>query len=335
MPPKKRKSSGTSKPTAKRTKKAADASEVKTPSLAIRRGKGTSKDTAIQIQDSSDAEPLVARFDREAYADYVSSHRYYTSGNGNNSASPVQQNLSKIFDTYRGPLSPKQFLRLLTPADSPSTSPDKINITGAQKYLNDLSIELDEVVHLALCDLLSCPSIGEFDREPFIAGWLSASTTNPSSKPLDTISRQKSHVESLRTRLTADPTYFKTIYRSAFKLAKPESQRSVPLDSALEFWRMFFSSTAGGIEWSTKSTPWLDLWLEYYENQGKRPVNKDLWNMVGELVVKTKEPGGETLEWWNEDGAWPMAVDEFVGWVKEKRKSGELAAVGGEEMDTS
>lgn len=92
---------------------------------------------------------------------------------------------------------------------------------------------------------------------------------------------------------------------------------------------MLFSSSSGGIEWNTKSAPWLDLWCEFYETQGKRPVTKDLWNMVGELVQKIKEPGGESLDWWNEDGAWPMVVDEFVAWIKERRKQGV------DEMDTT
>jgi DCN1-like protein 1/2 len=82
---------------------------------------------------------------------------------------------------------------------------------------------------------------------------------------------------------------------------------------------MFFDSDKGGIEWNSDSTPWLDWWLEYYETKYKRPANKDLWNMVGELVNKTREPGGENMHWWSEDGAWPMAVDEFVSFVKEKR----------------
>ena len=226
----------------------------------------------------------------------------------------------------------------LTIPDKPKEEPDKIMIDGVQKYLSDLSIALDEVVHLALCDLLSCPSIGEFDRESFISGWTAASTTSPNSpippppKPLDATPRQQAYVSTLRKRLTSDPVYFKTVYRSSFKLAKQnESQRSVPLDAAIEFWKMFFSASSGGIEWNSKATPWLDLWCEFYETQGKRPVNKDLWNMVGELVQKTKEPGGESLEWWTEDGAWPMAVDEFVAWVKEKRK----VEGGGDEMDTS
>jgi DCN1-like protein 1/2 len=345
MPPKKRKSAasteGTSKPSTKKakTKKAADAPSPKATKLPLRHANGKTKHTAIPISADSDEEPDSFVFMSNLTGPLTNhlSPRFYSTNNGNTSSTPMQQSLNKIFDNYRGRLPPQPKLRLLTPSpDEPTTNPDKINITGAQKYLTDLSIELDEVVHLALCDLLSCPSIGEFEREPFISGWTTASTSATSGKPLDSVSRQKAYVDTLRTRLQNDPAYFKQIYRSAFKLAKPESQRSVPLDSALEFWRMFFSSSSGGVEWSTKSTPWVDLWLEYYENQGKRPVNKDLWNMVGELVVKTQEPGGETLQWWNEDGAWPMAVDEFVAWVKEKRKNGELTSVGGDdEMDTS
>lgn len=92
------------------------------------------------------------------------------------------------------------------------------------------------------------------------------------------------------------------------------------METAIDFWQMFFHAEKGGVEWNTASTKWLDLWIEYYENKNKRPVNKDLWNMVGELVLKIKEPGGESLNWWTEDGAWPMAVDDFVNYVKEKRK---------------
>ena len=211
-------------------------------------------------------------------------------------------------------------------------------IDGVSSYLGDLSIALDEVAHLAVCDLVSCASIGEFDREAFIAGWTAASSPSSTSgsfqpsKPLDTIARQQAYISTIRKRLTSDPAYFKTVYRSSFKLAKQnELQRSVPLEAAIEFWKMMFTASSGGVEWNSKSTAWLDLWCGFYETEVKRPVNKDLWNMVGELMQKTKESGGETLEWWTEDGAWPMAVDDFVAWVKEKRK----VEGGNDEMDTT
>ena len=188
-----------------------------------------------------------------------------------------------------------------------------------------MSVELDEVAHLALCELLQCPSIGEFERESFINGWRNASTGD---KPYDTTSKQSSYISTIRKKLATDPIYFKQIYRNAFKLAKPENQRSVPMDSALEFWEMFFGEGKGGMEWNSSTTKWLDLWTEFYKTVN-RPVNKDLWNMVGELVMKTKEPNGERLEWWTEDGAWPMAIDDFVAHVKDKQK------VDGDAMDTS
>ena len=100
------------------------------------------------------------------------------------------------------------------------------------------------------------------------------------------------------------------------------------MDSALDFWQIFFTSSKGGVQWNGTNTAWLDEWLQFYETKGKRPVNKDLWNMVYELMVKTKEPGGEDLNWWKEDGAWPMAIDDFVAHIK-KQQSEEAA------MDTT
>jgi DCN1-like protein 1/2 len=203
-------------------------------------------------------------------------------------------------------------------ADQPKEQPDRIGIEGAQKYLNDLKLGLEELTHLALCELLQSPSIGEFTREQFISGWRSADKSG-SNQSYDNIKAQGEFVRSLRKQLQNDRNYLKQVYRYAFTLARPEGQKNVPVDAAVDFWKMFFDADKGGIEWNSDSTPWLDWWLEYYETKHKRPANKDLWNMVGELVNKTAEPGGENMNWWSEDGAWPMAVDEFVTFVKEKR----------------
>ena len=155
-----------------------------------------------------------------------------------------------------------------------------------------------------------------------MSGWQSVSGSGGASDSYDTTAKQAKYVAQLRKRLATDPSYFKEVYRATFRYAKPENQKSVPMESALEVWSTFFGGAAkGGIEWNSRRTNWLDLWLEFYEMKTKRPVNKDLWNMVMELVSKTREEGGESLEWWNENGAWPMAVDEFVEFVKEGRKA--------------
>jgi DCN1-like protein 1/2 len=231
--------------------------------------------------------------------------------------SKVSQNYLTSIEVLR--LANRIISRMLTRVtDQPKDQPDRIGIEGAQKYLNDLRLGLEELTHLALCELLQSPSIGEFTREQFISGWKSADKSG-NNQSYDNIKAQGDCVKTLRKQLQTDRKYLKQVYRYAFTLARPEGQKNVPVDAAVDFWKMFFDADKGGIEWNSDSTPWLDWWLEYYETKYKRPANKDLWNMVGELVNKTAEPGGENMNWWSEDGAWPMAVDEFVTFVKEKR----------------
>lgn len=200
--------------------------------------------------------------------------------------------------------------------DNATTEPDTIGTEGTMNYLQALEVNLDDTVVMAIFDLLDSPTMGELSREGFTAGWQSASTP---SNPCDTVDRQAAYAKTLQSRLTNDPTYFRQVYKNAFKFAKPPNQRAIPMDDAFAYWDMFFREGHNGIEWNSKTTRWMDLWTEFYKEKVKRPVNKDLWNQVAELVKKTQEPNGETLDWWSEDGAWPTAVDQFVQFIKDKR----------------
>ena len=42
-----------------------------------------------------------------------------------------------------------------------------------------------------------------------------------------------------------------------------------------------------------------------------------MWDQTGIFATKSKED--ESMAWWSEDGAWPGVLDEFVGFVREKR----------------
>lgn len=252
------------------------------------------------------------------------SNRYYQ-GTSNSGPTPVQQNIKKIFDSYRG----KDIIcfptrRALIAVDDAAAEPDKIGFEGTTRYLQDLNISLEDPTVMALFHLVKAPAMAEIDREGFVDGWQNASST---SNPCDTIERQAQYATAMRQRMQDDQDYFRDVYRKAFDYAKPAGQRVVPMDDAFAYWDMFFRGGHGGVEWNTKTTPWMDYWSDYYKEKNKRPVNKDLWSQVNALVVKTKESGGESLDWWSEDGAWPTAVDDFVAFVKEKRQ--------GNKMDTS
>lgn len=61
----------------------------------------------------------------------------------------------------------------------------------------------------------------------------------------------------------------------------------------------------------------MDWWIEFIEGSFKRPINKDLWEQTEVFMRKTLED--ESLSFWSPDGAWPGAIDDFVGFVQEKR----------------
>ncbi|KMP09036.1 Scaffold-type E3 ligase [Coccidioides immitis] len=201
--------------------------------------------------------------------------------------------LNKIFDSYR---------------DSPADNPDGIGIEGAMKYLGDIKVQLDEVVCLAISELLRSPSMGEFTRESFIDGWKDSGS--------DTLAKQASFASNLRKRIRNEPDLFKRVYRYAFILCRLPGQRHLTLEIATEQWRLFFTADNGGISWNTSTTPWLDWWLEFVEGSWKRPINKDLWEQTEVLMRKTLED--PSLKWWSPDGAWPGAVDDFIVFAKGK-----------------
>ena len=93
---------------------------------------------------------------------------------------------------------------------------------------------------------------------------------------------------------------------------------------AIDYWRLLF--TAPSVSWNTAKTPWLDWWIEFLNEKWKKSINKDTWDQTGTFAMKTLED--ESMSWWNEGGAWPSILDEFVGYVREKRGMG-----ASEEMD--
>ncbi|OJJ44883.1 hypothetical protein ASPZODRAFT_134288 [Penicilliopsis zonata CBS 506.65] len=216
---------------------------------------------------------------------------YFQSPQG---SSGVTAAIGKIFDEYR---------------DSPEDNPDGIGIEGAIRFLGDIQVRLDEVACLGIAELLNSPSMGEFTREGFVNGWRSVGC--------DSVPKMVSHAESLRLRIPAEPEVFRRVYRFAFPLCRMQGQRNLQFDIAAEQWQLFFTPENGGVQWNTPTTPWLDWWITYLDEKGKRPVNKDLWEQVEVFLRKTR--ADESFSWWSPDGAWPGALDEFVSWVQDRR----------------
>ena len=214
------------------------------------------------------------------------------------------------------------------------------------RYLTDLGVKLDEVVVLAVLTELGAPTMGEFTRDGFVNGWqnlrycrtpslqayilthrLIVSDEIYSAEPL---SKQQGQIASFRRSLAVTPDFFKRVYKQTFVIARLPGQKIVPLEMALEYWRLLF--TPPSLSWNTASTPWLMLWLDYLEVEWKKSISKDMWDQTVVFAMKSLED--ESMSWWSVDGAWPGVLDEFVFYVRDKReKKGDAAGRAESEMD--
>ncbi|KAI9652969.1 MAG: Scaffold-type E3 ligase [Alyxoria varia] len=226
--------------------------------------------------------------------------------------SKATKELSALFDKYR---------------DDPRNSPNTISINGTQKYLTDIAVAPDDIRVLILSTIIDSPSLGTMGRPGFTAGWADVEGAS-----YTTIKAQKSQLQSLsestsinmpasmkNTKRKPEP-FFRRVYKKTFVLALPEGQnvRAIPLEEATEYWRLLLGPK--GFEWkefSPSNFPWLDEYIGFLQDKWKKAINKDLWEQTLAFAEKSLED--PKMGFWSEDAAWPGVIDEFVGFVKEKR----------------
>ncbi|KAE8450917.1 hypothetical protein EG329_005357 [Mollisiaceae sp. DMI_Dod_QoI] len=213
---------------------------------------------------------------------------------GSNDTAPVAKDrdaIGKLFEKYHASTDDK----------------DLTGVEGTMTYLNDLGVNLENAEMLVPLEIIQAPSLGEMSKQGFIDGW--------SAVGADTLGKQKSYVAGQIKNLRSDIALFKRVYRHTFICAKDKGQKALPLENALVYWELLFSSP--GKSWVTPSTNWADLWMEFLKAKWTKSVNKDMWNQTFVFFEKTMED--ESLSFWSEDGAWPGVIDDFVVYAKEKR----------------
>lgn len=139
----------------------------------------------------------------------------------------------------------------------------------------------------------------------------------------DSIPKLRNIVLQRRSQLKTDRDLFKNIYNHTFTLALQSGQKSLGPDEAVEFWRMLFGPA--GFEWRTKSTPWLDWWIDFQQTKYKKAINKDLWKQT--LNFADQSIKDESLGFWSEESSWPSVIDDFVEWVKTEKRGSDAMEV--------
>ncbi|KAI0191577.1 DUF298-domain-containing protein [Astrocystis sublimbata] len=222
---------------------------------------------------------------------------FYTSGASSAGAAAAgtrDSQLNQLFDSYR---------------NEQEDAKDTLGASSAMSYLQSIGVGFEDASLFLAVELLQAPSIGEITRAGFLNGWRDAGAAKADA--------QTAHLSRLSSSMSRDRDLFRKVYRYAFVAGKEKEQRALSLEMALLYWDTLFK--APGQSWVGSETKinWLDQWKAFLDETWTRSVNRDMWNQCLEFAYKSIDD--ETLDFWNEDGAWPGVIDEFVAWYKKKR----------------
>ncbi|CAK4069696.1 unnamed protein product [Aphanomyces euteiches] len=158
-----------------------------------------------------------------------------------------------------------------------------------------LAIDSQDVVMLALSFHMNAATMGEYSRAEFVGGL--------KALQCHSIADLKAKMASLRAQMN-DPSFFTKVYAYTFNFAKEKDQKSMAVESAIALWELLLPGHFA----------LLPAWLDYVKAHQKNAISRDVWMQTLEFSSQVSTD----LSNYDENGAWPVLIDDFVAHVKKE-----------------
>lgn len=185
-----------------------------------------------------------------------------TSGTGSADKGVDEAALNALFDRYKGCCLLSVMNLWINGLDCAlDETDDEILLEGTEKICEDLQLDPTDVAMLVFAFHMKCENMCEFKRSGWLEGW--------KELECDTIDALRTKIPSLRAELE-DTASAKQIYQFTFNFAKPDTQKSLPLETAVAFWSLLLKDRFKH----------LDLWITFLQENHGKTISKDTWNLV-------------------------------------------------------
>merc|ERR1711971_457 len=172
---------------------------------------------------------------------------------------------------------------------------------GMIKFFKDVGVNPESHETLAISWHLQCSEMGLLQREEFVNGFSKAGCSDKKD-----MKKQMAQV----CRSLSDEKQFKAFYKWVFHHVKEdEKKKTIPTPLAVQLWRIVLSTRNLGL---------LDGWLDFCEAKQEsdlKAVSRDVWEQLYDFLRETKN-----MNDYDENGAWPVAIDEFMEYLAEQKE---------------
>ncbi|KAF0684465.1 Aste57867_23561 [Aphanomyces stellatus] len=166
---------------------------------------------------------------------------------------------------------------------------------GIYLLCQHVDVDSQDPTMLALSYHMNAATMGEFSKTEFVHGM--------KALQCHSIADLKLKVAFLRQQLR-DAALFAKIYAYTYNFAKEADQKSMPVESALALWELLLPG----------HFQLLPKWLDYVKTHQKNAISRDVWMQLLEFSTQVKPD----LSNYDENGAWPVLIDDFVAHMLEK-----------------
>eukprot|EP00123_Amoebidium_parasiticum_P019615 comp27883_c0_seq1/m.47181 comp27883_c0_seq1/g.47181 ORF comp27883_c0_seq1/g.47181 comp27883_c0_seq1/m.47181 type:complete len:252 (-) comp27883_c0_seq1:61-816(-) len=174
---------------------------------------------------------------------------------------------------------------------------DDENITaeGVGSFCEDLGIDPEELPILVFAWKGNAATMGVFTEKEFTDACVNLG--------VDTLDGLKAKLKAAEAELS-DENKFRSLYQYTFGFGKDPSQKGLIVDMAIPLWQLLLKDRF----------VFLNQWLAFLKEHNTKVIPRDTWNLLLDFSIQIK---GD-LSNYDPEGAWPVLIDDFVEYAKEK-----------------